>query len=463
LANIPPGLLQAVSAEGGGRLALVIGAGCSHEPPIEIPLARALSTEANRQLVLDNVLVEGECPDPGDLAALASLVYKKTGRQQELVSRLPLARLKMAKPNLGYRLLVALMYERAVSYVLSLNFDLAVQNASAELGTPINAVDTAGERIPIGPTLVHLHGSANGSSESLVLRKETMDAAWQGNWEQVVANQILAAPNVLFIGLGSAAPVLSESISMIATAIEGARTVYQADVVAHGESNFANQLDVPPDCYIRGGWCEVLTKLANRLVAEQVHTLTITGAQVLQDNRCPQEEVVGFRTLAERHKGLSLLALGKMRAYARLDTKRSYISRTTLEEELIAEPMSKLASISTKMGLVARPTQSGLWSLERDGTSVATVLLASGGGVRRLAALEPSVRHICNSVSEGSPSGPDIVLVAGTIPDPAPTNPVDIIADDDRDDLIGHSTLPAIFSTNAADMLVEMEQWFHAA
>jgi hypothetical protein len=144
-----------------------------------------------------------------------------------------------------------------------------------------------------------------------------------------------------------------------------------------------------------------MTTLANRLVEEQAHTLSVTGAQVLQDNNYSEEEVAGFRELAAKERGLSLLALGKMRAYARFDTKRAYIPRTVSEEELIAEPMAKLALICDKMRLSARPTQSGLWRLERDGRQVAAALLASGGGVRAWAALEPKMRYICGCISEG--------------------------------------------------------------
>ncbi len=170
MVHIPAGLLQAVSFEGGGRLALVIGAGCSVEPPTDIPPARDLSTEANRKLVLDGVLGDGECTDPEDLALLASLIFRKTRSQDDLVSRFPIAKLKTAKPNLGHRILVALMAEHAISYVLSLNIDLAVQNASSELGAPIEIVDTSGQPIPASPTLIHLHGNANQPSNSLVLR-----------------------------------------------------------------------------------------------------------------------------------------------------------------------------------------------------------------------------------------------------------------------------------------------------
>jgi hypothetical protein len=84
---------------------------------------------------LDHVLNENDCTDPQNLALLASVVFQKTGSQEAPVRRLPLNNFKMAKPNQGYRFLAALMSEKAISNVLSLNFDLAVQNASAELGT----------------------------------------------------------------------------------------------------------------------------------------------------------------------------------------------------------------------------------------------------------------------------------------------------------------------------------------
>lgn len=459
--DIPVGLLEAISADGGGRLALVIGAGCSIEPPTAIPLARDLSADAARRLVMDGVLVEGECTDPTDLAALASLVFKKTGSQEALVSRFPLKLLKMAKPNLGYRLLAALMSERAISYVLSLNFDLAVQNAAADLGAPIEVVDMIGQPIPATPTLVHLHGSANGPSESLVLRQESIDDAWRDSWEQVVAQQILAAPSILFVGLGSAAPVLTETISMITDAVAGAKAFYQADVALHGGNQFTNQLSVPADRYIRGGWSEVLQALANRIVNEQSHTLGAVGTQVLRDNQYAEEDVARFRELVDRLPELSLLALGKMRGYLRLDTKRTYLPRSLVDEELLAEPMATLALICNQVGLFARPTQSGMWILERDEKPIVTVLLATGGGVRRLSALEPSMRHICASIREGSTSGPDMILISATLPEAAQSAPKDIVADEDTDDLIGGMAQPTVFLTDAANLADQVEQWLN--
>jgi hypothetical protein len=202
--TIPPALLLAV-AEGGGRVSIVIGAGCSFEAPTAFPLARALSQEAHRKLVADGILAEAECPEPGNLAALATLVFRKTGSQEALVARFPLDRLRTARANAGYLSLVALMAEGAVSHVLSLNFDRAVENAASELGIEIHAVDAPGTPIPASATVVYLHGSAAALADSLVLREEVLTAAWRAAWAEVVAQRILAAPNVLFAGLGSAA------------------------------------------------------------------------------------------------------------------------------------------------------------------------------------------------------------------------------------------------------------------
>jgi hypothetical protein len=138
---------------------------------------------------MDGVLTKGECPDPSNLSALTSLVFGKVRSQQPVVSRFPIQRMRLAKPNTGYKLLVALMVERAVSYVLSLNFDLAVQHAAAELGASIEVVDAVGKPIPAVPTLVQLHGCINGDPENLVLRQEVIDDDWRGAWEEVVATK----------------------------------------------------------------------------------------------------------------------------------------------------------------------------------------------------------------------------------------------------------------------------------
>ncbi len=57
---LPSELLHAV-AERAGRIALVVGAGCSLEPPTGLQLATTYSLDVYRQLVHDGLLTEGEC------------------------------------------------------------------------------------------------------------------------------------------------------------------------------------------------------------------------------------------------------------------------------------------------------------------------------------------------------------------------------------------------------------------
>jgi len=208
LPHIPPELLSAVTAPGGARLAIVIGAGCSCEPPTEMPLSRELSIEAHRKLVHEGVLNAGECADPMDLASLAALIFQKTGSQAALIRQFPVDKMRTARANEGYRMLIALMLEGAVSHALSLNFDLAPQNAAVELGETVTVIDRPDILIPMTKTVVHLHGSVNSANDDWVLRTEAINNDWKSRWQEVVARQILAAPNVLFVGLGSAAPVL---------------------------------------------------------------------------------------------------------------------------------------------------------------------------------------------------------------------------------------------------------------
>src|SRR5437763_565791 len=112
---LPPQLLQAVASPGGGKIALVLGAGCSVEPPTHIPMARDCSREVHRHLVDDGVLQNGDCADPADLSLVADVVFAKTGSQRHVVERLgALYDLKLATPNHGYLNAAAMLCEGAI-------------------------------------------------------------------------------------------------------------------------------------------------------------------------------------------------------------------------------------------------------------------------------------------------------------------------------------------------------------
>jgi hypothetical protein len=194
-----------------------------------------------------------------------------------------------------------------------------------------------------------------------------------------------------------------------------------------------------------------------------LHFLRVNGERVLCENQFSEDKIAGFVRLVEAKSDLSLLTLGKMRAYAHLDTKRTYVHRTVYEDEFIAEPMAMLAEICTQSGLTAHPTGSGVWLLKRDGRSVCSVLLASGRGVRRLEALEPALRQICNSIGEASLSEPDCVLLAGVLPGVVMPDHLDLIADEAGDDLVGGPARPDILMTTDPSLLERFGRWCDAA
>jgi hypothetical protein len=355
------------------------------------------------------------------------------------------------------------MCETAISFVISLNFDLAVQNAASELGIAIHSIENSGSALPGPPAIVQLHGSAYGGSEDLILRREVIDDDWRGRWGNVLANQILAAPNVLFVGLGSAAPVITETIWMIESALAGAVTYYQADLIPYGDNDFAAQLGIPSDRYILGGWCAVLTALSHRVVLLQVGLIIQAGRRLLADENALNDEVERFAMFVEQLKDWSILTIGQMRAFARLDERCGYFPRSLDSDELVAQQIAILARVCFANGISAHPTGGGLWQLEGAGGFRRIALLGSGRGVRSKLAIEPIVVRICYAVRERSNGGPDCILLSGVSSDLVVPENVDIIGDDGIDDVITGPGRPRIFLTGHAGVAEQIGQWCDVA
>lgn len=460
---IPAELLQSLATPGGGQVAVVIGAGCSAGHPTSIPLAGDLSEAVERQLVLNGRLQANQCPNPRDLAALASLVFQICNNQVELVQCFPIQRMRLARANLGYKLLVALMAEGAISHVLSLNFDLAIQNAAAELGVEIATIAAVNEPVPIRAALVQLHGNANSEPDHLVLRTEVMDGDWIGQWQQVVAQQVLAAPTVLFAGLGSPAPVLTATIAMIQGALGGNKALYQADIVPFAQSGFAAQLDISEPRYIQGSWDAVVTRLAERIAAQQVDSLSCSGRALLTENHYGEADLQRFAGMAAKLAGQSLLTLGKMRAFADLDRDKLYRPHSVRDDEFMSEPMLRLVQVAERFGLDTAPTPAGTWALRRNGQAIAQIVLATGSGVRRMAAVETRAKTICATIAENAPIPVDVVLIGGLI-DAAPAfDHVDLIADEKPDDIIGGLAVPLLVSANDPHYIDRIGGLLHVA
>src|SRR5258708_38884426 len=94
-------------------------------------MARECAEPAHAALVRDGVLAQGECANPSDLSAVADAVWRKSGRQRDLVERLPLAKFRHSEPNAGYLFAAALLRERAIASIVTLNFDMTMSHGLA--------------------------------------------------------------------------------------------------------------------------------------------------------------------------------------------------------------------------------------------------------------------------------------------------------------------------------------------
>jgi hypothetical protein len=445
-------------------VALVIGAGTSFEPPTSLPLGGKASEDAHAQLLKNGLITAGECPNPADLAALASVLFAKEHSQKTLVAELPMNRFRQAKPNQGYKFLIAMMAERAITHVLSLNFDLAVQNAASDLGCTVNVVRSFSDPVPATATVIHLHGNAYDEPDDLVLRTEVINDAWKASWQQVIAQQVLAAPNVLFIGLGSPAPVLTETVQMIVDAVGHGETFYQADIMAHEQSGFAAQLGVPPDRYVQGGWNEVMGDLASRLAHEQVDDLVQSCEQVLAANNASADQIQHFQGTAQRLRDVTLLGLGKLRSRAKLDMEATYVPRRSLDDELLAEPISALAEFCASYGCTALPRENGVWKIMKDGRSIGSLILSTGRGTRKLSALEAQIQYHHQELCDTSIEPPQAILLGGIIAEAHEiASPDNIVTGDVTETLISGPQSPRPVVANDAQAQAALAEIFDAA
>ncbi len=442
---IPSPLLTAVATPGGGKLALIVGCGCSFEGPTSIPLASTCAVESHDRLVADGVIAAGDCASPRDLSAVADAVHKKTKVQRPLVEQLsehyPL---KDATPNDGHLLAAALLREGVVSTVLTLNFDLAISTAIAELGVGknigiIDGPDDIGKQKT--SNLYYLHRNVNAANpEEWVLRTATLRTDWKKGWEKVVAGKVLSTPIVLFAGLGSPAAVLLESTKLIQQAIPHGIKAYQVDPGEMSDCQFAQDLAIDPANYIQMGWCDFMLALCARVVED--HTTRLCGAAAAMIER-EGWTLENLRNSVDQIKAGGLLMLGKLRSNWLLHDKPYYPDEDATRD-LIADLLLASATVERVSGATPVLFEDGVVEFRRGDRTVSACLCVSGRGTRSRAAIESelSKRHR-RYRSRGTPlTG---AIVAGLNPTPAPpvTPPVSVIAGNPTNSIImGTATFP---------------------
>lgn len=386
--SLPADLLQAVSSAG-GHITLVVGAGCSLELPTGLQLAATYSLDIHRRLVEDGLLEDGDCSSPEDLSVLASTVWEKHGSQTPVVSRLPLNQLRLAQPNPGYLLAAALLRERVVGAVLTLNFDLAISTALGQLSAieigivpGPSAVDQVGSAV-----VIYLHRNVDESDDNKwILRLEALRDEWRDGWEEVVAQRVMSAPKVVFAGLGSPAAVLTETVGRIRSAVPEAHAAYVVD--PSSDTPFKEVLHLPDEAHIRMGWCSFMELLAKRFVVELRHRFGEECRALCAANGWNSEEEF-ISDLCERLHDVGLVSLGRLRA-AWLMESDLYVPDDARRRQL-ADLLLGVGLVERHYGATAEFVEDGTVRMHREGKPLGSFIAVSGQGTLRWHALEARV------------------------------------------------------------------------
>lgn len=438
---LPSEILQRITDAGGSRVVLVVGAGVSMESPTNFKSGTYYSGEAHRRLVDDGVLDAGECAEPGDLSVLAETVYEKHGSQKELTSRLPKDAWRTAVPNSGHLIAAALLLEGALHHVISLNYDLAFQNAITELGNSRNITFVEGpdEHPNIGAhSVVYLHRSVNQDEETWVLRKTALDSEWESDWESVIAAANLAAPLVIFIGLGSPAKVLTESVARLAAKAKSSYYLVDRNLDTRFSEALSSNLTGTVQLY----WGEFMAKLARRVVSEQLQHIREACEQLLWE----QPDIARSHSddITQPLSDVDLVSLGKARSAWLLEA-HSYSAE--------GDPTRQQHVAHLLLGLERMTAALEAKSLELDNQGRFTFItpedrrlvlgLAHGKGVSSWAAISTKVRERNQGLPPQHRTGTVVVAGARTAGD---FKVDDLVREDTTGDLIrGADTLYPIF------------------
>ena len=437
LMPLPPELLAAIAHLEGGRVVLVVGAGCSVEAPTCLPLDAKCASDAHEQLVADGRLGPHDCANPGDLSAVADAVLKRHGKQAALVSQLPIEEFKLAQPNEGHRLAAAMLREGAVSCVLTINFDMALPAALSAVGSRGDVAVIGGpeDHGSLGPrNVIFLHRNAYADPERWILSKKALDDEWKGAWEEAIAARFVSGPVTVFAGLGTPAGVLVETTKRIRKMTSA--TVYQVDPAERESAAFFQALELPPESYLQMGWVAFMRELSLRLVIEHKIEIRNECEDLVRRNGWHEEDIDG---LSERLGQLGLIGLGQLRARWLLQ-EGSYVPRDGPNAGWLADLVLAVGLVERKTHSTATFREDGTVEFRSDSRLLGIVLLAHGRGSERWykidAAIDSKRRH-------WERRNPRSVLVAGVPGNRQEvTPPRDIICEGTADDLIQEYNVP---------------------
>ena len=440
--TLPSDLLHAISAPGGGRVVLVLGAGCSSEEPTSLPLSGRLSEECHRKLVEDGILNAAEVQDKFDLSAVAEAVFGKTGSQRDLVVRFPPDAFRSAKPNDGYVIMAALLLEGALADTMTLNFDFAPRTALGELGAGprVSTVRGPEDHAQLGTrNLIYLHRDIDSDPDTIILRATELETAWRDGWGQVITQRVLSGSVTVFVGLGSPASVLVDTTKRILAALDGNASVYVVDPIAYEDSSFARELGTASEAYLRLGWCEFMQALSRRVAAEHRAAIEQDCRVLISQNGYEEEDVPD---LCRRLTDAGLVRLGRLRGAWLLETN-PYLPHEPATSRLISALVLGVGMVERLSECRASFVEDGLVEFSKD-SRMTRAIVCSGGGTMNYARIEAelSVRR-GQLLNQGKAFS--FALVGGVDSATDIAAPMNIVAEADPYDLVtGPAHLPIV-------------------
>jgi hypothetical protein len=318
---------------------------------------------------------------------VAEAIVARTGGQRELVERFEPDAFRNAEPNDGYLIGAALFQEGALNTVMTLNFDLAATTALARVGAGASVSTIRGpeDHHRLGArNLIYLHRDINSDPDELILRPSQIDIEWRDNWEQVVAQRVLAGPTTVFVGLGTPASVLVETTQKILEALtQAGANVYVVDPLERERSAFFAALGLDPEVYVQLGWGEFMHQLADRLVEEHRAAMERECEAIIEELALENEDIAD---LCERLVRIGLIGLGRLRACWLLE-ERSYLPHEGAPLRSLGDLVIAVGMIERVSGTRARFEAEGFVEFAGGGRST-PVIVCSGGGWMTMAALE---------------------------------------------------------------------------
>jgi hypothetical protein len=410
--SIPAELMRLIITRS-GRVTLVIGAGSSVDPPTNLPLADQLAREAYSDLLADGILTATDCQgDTDDLSAVADCVFAKTGSQGPLVKRFRVERFENASANEGHLLAAALLLEDAIGAIVTLNFDMAIWHALADLGAGGDAsiVDGPEDAGRLGVrNVVFLHRSARADPERWVLRTASIDREWRDGWEAIAASRVMAVGAVLLVGLGTPATVLVETALLIKDRAADIQ-LFLAGRRTRDRSAYAGKLGIDDDHYIKASWVDLMRLLSNRIAADHGAELATVCDSLVASNNWTN---LNHRSVSAMIVQLGLLGVGRLRAAWLLRDRPYWPVRDATPTAMFGDLILALAAIKRDTSSTLRLLEFGLVELERADGARATVLIASGMGTARWSSMADVLESRRRGVGFGS-FVPRLAVVSGT-------------------------------------------------